>query len=77
MEDMQQWVLQIIFFQDKQNKKKSSASVKAYQICLCSGLEINSSMPGVTLGKVKVKSLSCVRLLATPWTPGSSVHGIF
>ena len=30
--------------------------------------------------KVKVKSLSCVRLLATPWTtspPGSSVHGIF
>ena len=31
--------------------------------------------------KVKVKSLSCVRLLVTPWTacslPGSSVHGIF
>ena len=31
--------------------------------------------------KVKVKSLSCVQLLATPWTacslPGSSVHGIF
>ena len=29
--------------------------------------------------KVKVKSLSSVRLLATPWTaaPGSSVHGIF
>ena len=31
--------------------------------------------------KVKVKSLSHVRLLATPWTdcslPGSSVHGIF
>ena len=29
--------------------------------------------------KVKVKSLSRVRLLATPWTaaPGSSVHGIF
>jgi len=27
--------------------------------------------------KVKVKSLSCVQLFATPWTPGSSVHGIF
>ena len=30
--------------------------------------------------KVKVKSLSCARLLATPWTaahPGSSIHGIF
>ena len=27
--------------------------------------------------KVKVKSLSRVRLFATPWTPGSSVHGIF
>ena len=30
--------------------------------------------------KVKVKSLSCVWLLATPWTaapPGSSIHGIF
>ena len=28
--------------------------------------------------KVKVKSLSHVRLLATPWSlPGSSVHGIF
>ena len=29
--------------------------------------------------KVKVKLLSRVRLLATPWTaaPGSSVHGIF
>ena len=31
--------------------------------------------------EVKVKSLSRVRLLATPWTacslPGSSVHGIF
>lgn len=25
MEDMQQWVLHIIFFEDKQNKKKSSA----------------------------------------------------
>ena len=24
-----------------------------------------------------VKSLSCVWLFATPWTPGSSVHGIF
>ena len=29
-------------------------------------------------GKVKVKSLSHVWLLATPWSlPGSSVHGIF
>ena len=29
-------------------------------------------------GKVKVKSLSPVRLFATPWSPpGSSVHGIF
>ena len=32
-------------------------------------------------GKVRVKSLSCVRLFVTPWTvcslPGSSVHGIF
>ena len=28
--------------------------------------------------KVKVKSLSCVRLFATPWfLPGSSIHGIF
>ena len=27
--------------------------------------------------KVKVKSLSCLWLLATPWTEGSSVHGIF
>ena len=27
--------------------------------------------------KVKVKSLSRVRLFATPWTPGSSNHGIF
>ena len=27
--------------------------------------------------KVKVKSLSCVQLLATPWTAGSSIHGIF
>ena len=27
--------------------------------------------------RVKVKSLSRVRLLATPWTPGSCVHGIF
>ena len=31
--------------------------------------------------KVKVKSLSCVWLLATPWTdyslPGSSIHGVF
>ena len=27
--------------------------------------------------KVKVKSLSRVWLFATPWTPGSSVHGIF
>ena len=26
--------------------------------------------------KVKVKSLSRVRLFVTPWTPGSSVHGI-
>ena len=25
----------------------------------------------------KVKSLSRVRLFVTPWTPGSSVHGIF
>ena len=25
----------------------------------------------------KVKSLSCVQLFATPWTPGSSVHEIF
>ena len=25
----------------------------------------------------KVKSLSHVRLFVTPWTPGSSVHGIF
>ena len=28
--------------------------------------------------KVKVKSLSCVRIFATPWTVAcSSVHGIF
>ena len=27
--------------------------------------------------KVKVKLLSRVRLFVTPWTPGSSVHGIF
>ena len=27
--------------------------------------------------KVKVKSLSSVRLFVTQWTPGSSVHGIF
>ena len=27
--------------------------------------------------KVKVKLLSHVRLFATPWTPGASVHGIF
>ena len=27
--------------------------------------------------KVKVKSLSRVRLFMTPWTPGSSVLGIF
>ena len=27
--------------------------------------------------KAKVKSLSRVRLFATPWTPGSSIHGIF
>ena len=27
--------------------------------------------------KVKVKSLSHVRLSVTPWTPGSSIHGIF
>ena len=27
--------------------------------------------------KVKVKSLSRIRLFVTPWTPGSSVHGIF
>ena len=27
--------------------------------------------------KVKVKSLSRVPLFVTPWTPGSSVHGIF
>ena len=26
--------------------------------------------------KVKVKSLSSVWLFATPWTPGSSIHGI-
>ena len=26
---------------------------------------------------VKVKLLSHVRLFATPWTPGSSIHGIF
>ena len=27
---------------------------------------------------MKGKSLSCVRLLATPWTaPGSSIHGVF
>ena len=25
----------------------------------------------------EVKSLSCVQLFATPWTLGSSVHGIF
>ena len=25
----------------------------------------------------KMKSLSPVRLFATPWTPGSSIHGIF
>ena len=25
----------------------------------------------------KVKSLSHVRLFATPWTPDSSIHGIF
>ena len=34
----------------------------------------------VKQGKVKVKSLSRVRLFVTPWTvalPGSSVHGIF
>ena len=34
----------------------------------------------VPLEKVIVKSLSCVRLFATPWTvarPGSSVHGDF
>ena len=27
--------------------------------------------------KVKVKLLSRVRPFATPWTPGSSVHGVF
>ena len=25
----------------------------------------------------EVKSLSRVQLFATPWTPGSSIHGIF
>ena len=30
----------------------------------------------LSLPKVKVKSLSRVRLFATPWTVGSSVHGI-
>ena len=29
------------------------------------------------LQSVKVKSLSRVRLVVTPWTPDSSVHGIF
>ena len=36
--------------------------------------------PGVikpVLGGKKVKSLSRVQLFAAPWTPGSSIHGIF
>ena len=31
----------------------------------------------VSVWQSEVKWLSCVRLFATPWTPGSSVHGIF
>ena len=45
-----------------------------------SGLPFPSPMHESGKWKVKVKSLSRVRLLATPWTaaqPGSSVHGIF
>ena len=38
----------------------------------------NNSRKNEENEKVKVKSLSRVRLFATPWSPpGSSVHGIF
>ena len=42
------------------------------------GKNINPVLSGPELYKKdKVKSLSHVQLFVTPWTPGSSVHGIF
>ena len=51
------------------------------KIHLCQRSQDGSLIPSyftsVLSLKVKVKSLSCVRLFAIPWGPGSSVHGIF
>ena len=42
------------------------------------GKNINPVLSGPELYKKdKVKSLSHVQLFVTPWTPGSSIHGIF
>lgn len=51
MEDIYQWALQVLFFEDKQDKKKLLLNKEGYCLCqacqiwLCSGLEIKWSMP--------------------------------
>ena len=40
-------------------------------------LSLHNQVSQFLLQEVEAKSLSRVQLFATPWTPGSSVHGIF
>ena len=63
----------------QQLNRNSLLSVPSHglsSMCICVLNSSNKDNSRTELRK-KVKSLSRVQLFATPWTPGSSVHGIF